>query len=274
MLVAAIIPAKDEAGRIGKVLINSRGWAPDIIIVVVNGCKDETLGEVLTTCPPNTHIIEFDDPLGIDIPRAIGAKYAYDLGADIFVFLDGDMSGALAPTMLQLIGGIKRGSDVALVNCYPYITKRLPLTEKMLYFRKMLNQELGLLGSLGAASTSHGPHAISRKLLSKIGLPPLATPPVELAMARGIDSVIKVHAALPHIELSSQIRTTTHSMLVAETIIGDCIEAIHLAKGMPRSRVWEGVEYDGYHSQRRWDLLKVAQNNLDLVKIISINGTE
>lgn len=269
-MVGAVIPAKNEAGNIGKVLKKTRVWAPDITVVVVNGCTDRTLEEVLETCPPNTHIIEFDDPLGIDIPRAVGAKYAYDLGAEIIAFLDGDMVGDVGPTMIQLIKGVKRGSDIALVNCYPYITRRLPLTEKMLYFRKQLNHELGLLGTLGAASTSHGPHAVSRKLLTETGFPPLGVPPVEMAIAKQRNLDIKVHAAIPHLKLSSQIRPNSHSKLVAETIIGDCIEAIHLAKGMPRSRIWEGIKYDGYHSRRRWDLLGMALTNLNLIKITSI----
>lgn len=272
MLVAAVIPAKNEAGNIGKVLRNTRGWAPDITIVVVNGCTDNTLEEVITFCSPNTHIIEFDEPLGIDVPRAVGAKYAYDLGADILVFIDGDMSGCFTSTIQQLIEGIKTGSDLAMVNCYPYITRRLPLTEQMLYFRKLLNQELGLLGTLGAASTSHGPHAVSRRLLSRVGFLPLATPPVELAMAKEHGMVIKVHAAIPHIMLSSQIRPNSHSKLVAETIIGDCVEAIHLARGEKRSRIWEGVEYQGYNPQRRWDLLNIALTNLNLIKITTIDG--
>ena len=268
MLTAAVIPAKNEAGQIGKVLTNLKGWAPDLTVVVANGCTDGTIEETIAMGPPETHIVEFSAPLGIDIPRAVGAKYAYELGADVIVFIDGDMSGQLAPTILQLLEGISTGSDVALVNCYPYITRRLPLTQKMLYFRKLLNQELDMLSHLGVASPCHGPHAISRQLISKIGLSPLAIPPLELSMAKSSGCVIKVHAAIPHSYLSSRTRPNAHSRLVTETIIGDCIEGIRFFRGQERNRSWEGIEYDGYNSQRRWDLLDAALLNFSCLKTI------
>lgn len=269
MVTGVVIPAKNESGRIGKVLTNIKCWSPDIIVVVANGCEDKTVEEAIVTGPPNTHIIEFTEPLGIDVPRAVGARYAYEFGADIIVFIDGDMSGHITPIILQLLEGIKKGSDIALVNCYPYITQRLPLTQTMLYFRKLLNQELGLLNDLGVASPCHGPHAVSRKLLSQIGFTPLAVPPLELAMARIYGGRIRVHAAIPHIYLKSQIRSNSHPKRVTETIIGDCIEAIRYCRGEEKNRVWEGVEYDGYNSQRRWDLLQTALTNLGSLKAIT-----
>lgn len=269
MVTAAVIPAKNEAGRIGKVLTNIKNWSPDIVVVVANGCKDRTVEETMAMAPPNTHIIQFSEPLGIDVPRAVGAKYAYSLGSDIIVFIDGDMSGQLTPTIMGLLAGIRNGSDMALVNCYPYITRRLPITQVMLSFRQLLNQELGLLNTLGLASPCHGPHAVSRQLLSKIGFTPLAVPPLELAMARVHGCTIRVHAAIPHIYLSSQIRPNSHPKRVTETIIGDCIEAIRYYRGEERNRVWAGIEYDGYNSERRWDLLEEALTNLNSLKIIT-----
>lgn len=262
MITAAVIPAKNEQGTIGKVLTDLKDWSPDIAILVANGCTDATIEEAMIMGPPETHIIEFQEPLGIDVPRAVGAKYAYELGAEITVFIDGDMSGHLAPTVKQLVTGIAGGSDLALVNCYPYITLRLPITEKMLYFRKLLNQELGLLNTLGVASPSHGPHGISRKLISKIGFRPLAIPPLELAMARAWGYTIQVHAAIPHIFLNSRVKPIAHSQLVTETIIGDCIEGIKFFRGLEQDRKWQEMEYDGYNSQRRWDLLEAALSNL------------
>lgn len=272
MTTAVVIPAKNESGKIGKVLKGTADWSPDLIVVVANGCRDSTIDEAIIMGPPETHIIEFSEPLGIDVPRAVGAKYAYDLGAEFIVFIDGDMSGHISPIILQLLEGLRQGSDIALVNCYPYITRRLPLTQQMLYFRKLLNQELGLLTHLGLACPSHGPHAISRETVSKIGFLPLAVPPLEMAIAKARGCVIKVHAAIPHVHLSSRIRPDCHSKLVAETIIGDCIEGIQFYRGEERTRRWEGVEYDGYNSQRRWDLLDKAIENLDFLKIITVES--
>lgn len=267
---AAVIPARNESDKIRKVLTNVKAWAPDLTVVVANGCSDATIEEAIASGLSKTHIIEFSDPLGIDVPRAVGAKYAYEMGADTLVFIDGDMSGNIAPTIQELLAGIHQGSDMALVNCYPYITRRLKLTERMLSFRKLLNQELGLFHALGVASPCHGPHAVSRNLVKKIGFAPLAIPPLELAMAKAQGCVIKVHAAIPHLYLSSKSRPNAHSKLVTETIIGDCIEGIRFNRGEERNRFWEGIEYDGYNSQRRWDLLEAALLNLSCLKTIRL----
>ncbi len=266
MIRAVVIPAKDEADQIGRVLNNIAYWAPDLIVVVANGCQDATIEVAMASGPAHTHILEFEEPLGIDVPRAVGAKYAYELGAEAVVFIDGDMAGNLAPVVLKLLEGIREGTDLALTNCYPYITRRLNLTEKMLAFRKLLNQELGIYNSLGAASPCHGPHAVSRQLLKKTGFTALAVPPLELAIAKEHDCTIKVQAAISHIHLNSKTRPNSHSKLVTETIIGDCIEAIHYSRGQERSRKWEGIEYDGYNSQRRWDLLEAALTNISCLK--------
>jgi len=267
---AVVIPAKNEADGIGKVLTGIRVWAPDLTVVVANGCTDTTIEEAIAAGPANTHVIEFEEPLGIDVPRAVGARYAYELGADTVVFIDGDMSGEITHVILELLAGIDSGTDLALVNCYPYITRRLKLTERMLDFRRLLNFELGLLNTLGVASPCHGPHAISRTLLEKVGFTCLAVPPLELAVAKAQGCNIKVHAAVPHVYLSSKIRANAHSRLVTETIIGDCIEGIRFTRGEERNRLWEGIEYDGYNSQRRWDLLAAALRNLDCLKTIKV----
>jgi glycosyltransferase involved in cell wall biosynthesis len=268
MIRAVVIPAKNEADQIGKVLSNITYWAPDFTVVVANGCQDATIDVAMALGPMETHIIDFKEPLGIDVPRAIGAKYAYELGAEAVVFIDGDMSGNLAPVVLKLLAGIQNEVDLALTNCYPYITRRLSLTEKMLNFRKLLNQELGLYNTLGTASPCHGPHAVSRRLLEKIGFTSLAIPPLELAMARKKDCDIKVQAAISHIHLNSKTRPNAHSRLVTETIIGDCIEAIRYYRGQDRNRIWDGIEYDGYNSQRHWDLLEAALINISCLKTI------
>ena len=127
-----------------------------------------------------THIIEFREALGVDVPRALGAKYAYLWGAEIVVFIDGDMVGNIGAAVQNLILGIKGGTDLAMVNCYPYITHRVGVVEEMLDFRKLLNHELGLFRALGVASPSQGPHAVSRRLLKEIGFDSFAIPPLEL----------------------------------------------------------------------------------------------
>ena len=267
MRFAVVIPARNEALNIGRVLTNIRSLGPDLIVLVLNGCTDNTLEVAISNASKNTHIISFPESLGVDIPRAVGAHYAHRWGIGIITFIDGDMTGHINKAVEELVHNINRGVDLALVNCYPYIGNRFPITRKMLYFRQKLNQELGLLRSLGLAVPSHGPHAVSRRLIKTIGVTPLGIPPVELAMAHFSDLKIRVAAAIPHAQMKSSIKPTSHALLMAETIIGDCIEAIHLARGNPRTREWEGVYFDGYNSSRRWDLLEHAAENIDKVRI-------
>jgi len=263
MSVATVIPARNEARKISRVFSNINLLDPDLVVVVINGCTDNTLEKAIAHGTPQTHIIEFTEPLGVDVPRAVGAKYAHWRGAEIVVFIDGDMSGSLNNALFDLVRGIKSGTDLALTNCYPYITDRLPLTTTMLNFRKILNQELGLFRELGVASPSQGPHAVSRQLLDTVGFENLAVPPVELALARLSGLKIRVHAAVPHNQLDSEIKSQEHTRAITELIIGDCVEAINLIRSKKRSRIWNGVVYNGYNRERRWDLLRHFLNYLD-----------
>ena len=118
-----------------------------------------------------------------------------------------------------------------------------------------LNRTLGLEQSLGTASPSHGPHAVSRRLLLSVPLRELAIPPVSLALAVKKGFPVHIGTRIPHKELGSPDKNTRHARLIAETIIGDCMEAINVYHNQERRRTCDHVEYDGYHSQRRWDLL-------------------
>lgn len=267
MSTAVIIPAKNEAENISIVLKNTSLLEPDIIVVVVNGSTDHTLEKTFYHDNAGIHIIEFKEPLGVDVPRALGAKYAYLWGAEIVIFIDGDMVGNIGPAVQGLISGVRKGTDLALVNCYPYITHRVEIVEKMLDFRRLLNQELGLFRTLGVASPSQGPHAVSRRLLEKIGFKPLAVPPMELALAKIANMEIQVHAALPSIFLEAGVKSQGHIKAITETIIGDCVEAINHLRGSTRKRSWEETIYTGYNKERRFDLL---EDSLKLLENLSL----
>jgi len=75
-MISVVVPAKNEAGRAVTVLQNLGTLPIDHIIFISNGCKDATMYEVLQMRLPKLQIIYFHDCLGIDIPRAIGAKVA------------------------------------------------------------------------------------------------------------------------------------------------------------------------------------------------------
>ncbi|OPX82941.1 MAG: hypothetical protein A4E52_01974 [Pelotomaculum sp. PtaB.Bin013] len=147
---------------------------------------------------------------------------------------------------------------MSLTDCYPDEGKASlsTLASHLLEERRRLNMELGLEEKVGAASPSHGPHAVSRRFLSLVPLKELAIPPVSLALAAKNNLRINIGTIVGHKYLGSPEKNENHARLIAETIIGDCIEASCAFKNKKRSRIRGGIEYIGYHRERRWDLLE------------------
>lgn len=256
-MVTVVVPAKNEAGRIATVLQNLATLAIDHIILVVNGSTDGTLKEALELRNPKLQILYFHECLGIDIPRAIGAKAALCLGSDTVVFVDGDMVGTFNENITELIDSIHlKHVDLALTNCYPLPPRHIERHNLTFQWRHKLNQELGLEKKLGLATPTHGPHAVSRKLLESIPLRELAIPPVVLASARIHKLRIEIATTLPHYRLGSSIKNHAHTTKIIDTIVGDCLEAIALFHNQARNRKWQNKVYVGYNNERRFDLIE------------------
>lgn len=256
-MLAAVVPIKNEEKRLKRTIETLLSIPAELIITVINGSNDNSynvVGHILTGKILPLH---FTETLGFDIPRAIGAKAALERGATTVLFIDGDMDGNISEKIMELADIVGRGADMALTDCYPgeNIKDLSHLANHVLKVRYQLNQTLGLEQSLGTASPSHGPHAVSRRLLLSIPLRELAIPPVSLALAAKGGLKVHVGTRVPHKELGSPRKNTRHAQLIAETIIGDCMEAINVYHGQERRRACGQVEYDGYHSQRRWDIL-------------------
>lgn len=266
-MVSVVIPVKNEGERIAKTLDNCQSLPLDKIIIILNGCTDNSREIVLSHSLRNyIYLLEFNAPLGIDIPRAIGAAFAYKFGSNAILFLDGDMEGKINNNLYKLIQAINVDNiDMALTDCYPYNTVRPTIARTVLSYRERLNRSLGLFEKLGVANPSHGPHAVSLRLLETIPWRALAIPPLSLAMAAKANLNIEIATSLPHNNLLSPLRNEDHSILIAETIIGDCLEAIYYLKGVPPSREDEGIYYLGYHPERKFDVLE------EYVKELGVN---
>ncbi|ATW26487.1 glycosyltransferase family 2 protein [Candidatus Formimonas warabiya] len=271
-MFAAVIPAQNEGIRVKQVIKNLFRLPLDFIIPVVNGCRDNTLQACLSLCSAQVYILNFEESLGIDVPRAVGAYYAKKLGAQGVLFVDGDMNGNLSHPLNLLIRSVKAGTDCALTNCYPYINSRHPLTKRVLRYREILNRKLEMFHQLGLASPSHGPHAVSRKLLDTLPIEALAVPPVEIALAKLNKLQIEVSAAVSHQHLGSREKSLDHTKMVAHTIIGDCLEAIAVLNGTNRHRTEAGITYEGYHSLRRFDLLEKFCRNENIAQVFHARG--
>lgn len=257
-MITAIIPVKNEMYHIPKVMMTLLKTPVDIIIPIINGTIDDSIKSIHTFKETPVYPVFFSDSLGIDIPRAAGAWIALQIKTTIVLFIDGDMSGDISENIIQLINSIHHLKfDLALTNCYPRLDTGIisPLAMYVLHVRKELNKKLHL-PSIQTASPSHGPHAISRKFLEIVPLELFAIPPTLLALAAKNEMRVGIGTTIPHSQLGSPLKGQIHSDLIAETIIGDCAEALQLFHEKPRHRYWNFKKYIGYHQQRRWDLLK------------------
>lgn len=261
-MFATIVPARNEEKSIMAALTTILRLPISHIIIVLNGCTDRTF-ELVRSIPDNRiHILYFSEPLGIDIPRAIGALYARHLGVKGALFVDGDMSGDIYENLIKLLSSLESGIDVALTNCYPYISHRQKLANLVLRFRAKLNRELDLFKGLGLSTPTHGPHALSERALHILPPEAIAIPPLSLYWAKKNSLVIKVVTSIPHEALHSPRKHRRHARLIAETIIGDCLMGLSLLKNEPPSRSQGKHNLLGYHPERRFDLLQYWEQSL------------
>jgi hypothetical protein len=255
-MLAAVIPACNEESGIAQVIRGLLKLPFDLIIPVINGSEDQTFKACFAVPSSRIHVLLFKERLGIDVPRAVGANFAYQAGARGIIFVDGDMTGNLYQPIKQLIIVLNSGVDCALVNCYPLMERHHSLTKKVLGYREILNRKMGLFHKLGLATPAHGPHGVSKNLLGELPIEELSIPPVEMALAQKTGLRIEVAATIAHRELGSLDRLSYYTSMMAQTIIGDCIEALCVLTGITRHRSDMGITYWGFHPQRRFDLLK------------------
>ncbi|OPY58667.1 MAG: Glycosyl transferase family 2 [Pelotomaculum sp. PtaU1.Bin035] len=257
-MLVAVVPVRNEESRIKKTIESLLLNDIDLIIPVINGSTDNSLMIARQMCSSRILPVHFLEPLGIDVPRAIGAKIALDRGASAVLFLDGDMDGDISNNLHELLNSISACRyDMSLTNCYPEEHQEGLSTLALLLLkeRRRLNRKIGVEKTIGSASPCHGPHAVSRLFLHTIPLREIAIPPVSLALAVKNNLRINVGTTVSHKYLGSPEKDRRHSQLIAETIIGDCIEALHAFRDAKRDRSKGQVEYNGYHTERRWDIL-------------------
>ncbi|MFZ5899549.1 MAG: glycosyltransferase family 2 protein [Bacillota bacterium] len=259
-MLCAVIPIRNERGSIGHVIRAVTAAGADRVITVINGCTDGSAAIVLEHGRDGRVLpVYFREPLGIDVPRAVGASLAKELNAAAVLFVDGDMQGVSAHTLQELSAAIlDRGCDCALVDCYPPDGSKTPASPLALYLMKirtLLNAAAGL-DHLGAATPTHGPHALSKRFLENVPLRELAVPPVAVVMGAQAGLNFCVAAAVPHEALGSPNRSERHVTRLAETIIGDYIEAFCVLQQKERSRSLRGRTYEGYNRERRFDILE------------------
>ncbi|HHV79925.1 MAG TPA: glycosyltransferase family 2 protein [Firmicutes bacterium] len=259
--IVAVVPCHNEAKSIGIVIANCLKAGCDRVLVVANGCVDDSAA-VARRASSYVDVVEITQPLGMDVPRAIGGKEAISHGAYAVLFVDGDMSGDIAWHLRSLVDCVEAGTDIALSDCFRQGIPGFGMAGKVAAARLGLNRLLGLIDSIGAASPSHGPSCYSCAALKRLerespGLRCLAVPPVSVALAKKLGLRIAVGSTISHDALGSPYKSGQHCNRLADTIIGDCIEAECVYLGLPVTRIRDGHLYDGYNSERRFDLIPI-----------------
>ena len=221
--LSIVIPAQNEEKCMRSILIECKKLNPLEIIVVVNGSSDRTasIAEEL-----GATIIAYEEKLGLDIGRAIGAYYS---SGEIVLFIDGDF---VIPSqdIKPFVDAIKQGADLALNNQNMYLNKKNQV-HPVLACKYALNIACGR-EDLGISSPVAIPHAYSRKCIETIGYESLANPALSYVKSLVGGLVVEqVH----HVDVNAlnRFRPTTHYRMqkdrlapTTSVIMGDHIEAL------------------------------------------------
>jgi glycosyltransferase involved in cell wall biosynthesis len=117
--VVAVVPALDEAPRIGSVVAglararaHGGGHAIDRIVVIDDGSRDGTAEAALAGGDPRVEVVRHERPRGVGAAIARGYLRAQELDADAAVVLagDGQMDPADLPALLAPLGA-ERGAS-------------------------------------------------------------------------------------------------------------------------------------------------------------------
>lgn len=215
--VSIVIPVMNERRTIGRVLREASRVAPGAeLIVVANGSTD---GSRQLAEKAGARVISFDEPLGHDVGRSVGAAAAT---GDVILFIDGDFvisAAQLRPYVRAVAGGV----DVAL-NDY-----RGPKRKRSVHNVILAKQALNIMlkrPDLKGASMTAVPHALSRKALLAIGSQHLSVPPMAQAIA--LQQGLNVQAVHPvNVGRWNPARFRNQRMNPLESlIVGDHLEAI------------------------------------------------
>ncbi len=95
--IAAVVPAYNEAKLIGRTIVSMPDWV-DMIIIINDCSKDETLARAREINDPRVHVIDHPKNTGVGGSIIDGHKLALELGADVNVVMAGD--GQMDPTYL------------------------------------------------------------------------------------------------------------------------------------------------------------------------------
>ncbi|GIP31293.1 hypothetical protein J2TS4_05030 [Paenibacillus sp. J2TS4] len=229
--IGVVLSVQNEAQTLPLVLRELSRLPLHELIIIVNGSTDASLS--LARNVPGATVVHYQEPVGHDVGRAIGAKLAT---SDILVFVDADFI-IPAERLVPFVTAVDRGMDVALNNISPYLKPSRSL-DRVTYLKEFLNRILGR-PDLRANSLTAVPHAISRKALDMIGCHQLMVPPKAQASAIIKGLVVGAPGSVEVLKANRHKAGNVGRMnMVSELIAGDHLEALQFAMDELGGRLW------------------------------------
>lgn len=256
-----IVPAYNEEDNIEKIIDILTSSMADKIVVVLNGSTDNTHSIVDDLLSDRVELLYFNEKLGYDVPRSVGASYSLSCNSSYTCFVDADMTSISGDIIDEVFFRASYDEiDMLLVNV---MTKHGRNNDKNLLtsFIGQLNKNLGVYNDIGYSTPSIGLHCLSMRLLESISINHIAIPPVSLSEAVKKGFNVQSPITLPIDVVSSNIKDETHAKLILDTLIGDCISAWNFYNNDDiSSRFLSDRHYIGYHKNRRFDILDLISH--------------
>lgn len=149
--VFIVIPAKDEAGRIGGVLEKLHYLGYRHIVVVDDASRDQTASVALSW---GASVLHHRINLGAGAATQTGITYALEQGADVIVTLDADHQHCPSdvPRIVQHLEDSR--ADIVLGSRFLLPSNRIPLTR--IFYNKVANVITFMLTGLWVSDSQTG----------------------------------------------------------------------------------------------------------------------
>lgn len=256
--VSVVIPAYNEEKTIRRVVKRLMRWNRVLeVIVVANGCTDNTISEARAA---GARVVYTREKLGHDIGRAVGISRA--LG-DIILVLDADIFWSIEEIQ-PFVQAVENGVDLAL-NQYP-LRKHPRYHHPTAVAKTALNVFLGRK-DLRAASLTTVPHALSRRAVGRLDIQDFGVPPV--AQTKAVLRGLRVEA-VANVPVGGRNPVRKHAKQVRDLIIGDCLEAAAL---IVKERGIRGGFTDYLRKREVLSQVKLANDKFDIPAVLAVVPT-
>lgn len=241
---SVVISVCNEDKTIGQVLQELEKLPISQIVVVLNGCTDQSFQIVRKSS--KAIVIHYPDRIGHDVGRAAGTKLT---NTDIVLYMDGDIV-IRARELMPFLIAVDQGVDVALNDISAWVPpfyRQDSVTRCKSFLNRVLNRD-----DLQANSLTAVPHALSRRAIQMVGVTSLIVPPKAQALAilKGL-KVACVHRVdvVNHNRVRARNRGLENE--VTQLIMGDHMEALSAIMEMTGTRLQLSYESRSQLAKRR-----------------------